>query len=273
MRALITRGAVALAAVVLLAGCTGDEEPNADPDATTPSPQPVATEAPRPDEGACYQLSFDAALAYTSDAESRKCRRRHTSVTYAVGDLDNVVHGHLVAVDSRRVKQQVAETCPEMLVDHIGGSLTQRRLSMLRAVWFTPTVEESDAGAAWFRCDLIAVAGDQRLAQLDRDMTGVLDSAEGRTAWGMCGTAAPAARSFERVLCSEEHSWRAVEVVTFPEGDYPGEAAAEERGQAQCENAGNRAADDPLDFQWGYEWPNEDQWRSGTTYGLCWAPD
>lgn len=273
MRVLLTRGAAVLVALVLLAGCTRDETPEGGPDATTPSPLPVATEAPRPDEGACYLLSFDEALAYTSDVESRTCRRPHTSVTYAVGALDNVVHGHLVAVDSRRVKRQVAETCPDMLAEHVGGSLTQRRLSMLRAVWFTPTVEESDAGAAWFRCDVIAVAGERRLAHLDGDMADALDSPEGRTEWGMCGTAAPAAKNFERVLCSEEHSWRAVEVVTFPDGDYPGEAAAEQRGQAQCEDAGNRAADDPLDFQWGYEWPNKAQWRSGTTYGLCWVPD
>lgn len=273
MRTPLTRGAAVLAAVVLLAGCSGGGDPNADPDPTTPSPQPSATEAPRPDEGACYLLDFDEALAYTSDVESRKCRRRHTSVTYAVGDLDNVVQGHLVAVDSRRVKAQVAKTCPGLLDEYVGGSPTQIRLSMLRAVWFTPTVEESDAGAAWFRCDVIAVAGDQQLAMLDGDTKGALATPQGRTQWGMCGTAAPGSEGFERVLCSSEHSWRAVEVVTFPAGEYPGKAAAEERGQQQCENAGNRAADDPLDFQWGYEWPNRDQWRSGTTYGLCWVPD
>ncbi len=272
MRLLLARGGAVLATVLLLVACTGDGEPNADPD-PTPSPQPSATEVPRPDEGACYLLSFDEALAYTSDVKPRKCRRRHTSVTYAVGDLDNVVNGHLVAVDSRRVKAQVAETCPGLLGEYVGGSLAQRRLSMLRSVWFTPTVEESDAGAAWYRCDVIAVAGDQRLAILDGDAQGALDTPQGRTEWGMCGTAAPGSSGFERVLCSNEHSWRAVAVVTFPPGDYPGEAAAEERGQEQCENAGNRAADDPLDFQWGYEWPNEEQWRAGTTYGLCWVPD
>ncbi len=272
MRSLLTRGGAVLAAVVLLMACSADDEPDADSDRTAPSPKPSATELPRPEEGACYLLSFDEALAYTSDVESRKCRRRHTSVTYAIGDLDNVVNGHLVAVDSRRVKAQVAKTCPRLLGDYVGGSLAQRRLSMLRAVWFTPTVEESDAGGAWFRCDVIAVAGDERLAMIDGDAKGALDTSQGRTQWGMCGTAAPGSAGFQRVLCGDEHSWRAVEVVTFPAGDYPGEAAAEDRGQQQCEDAGNRAADDPLDFQWGYEWPDQDQWRAGTTYGLCWVP-
>jgi len=264
--------AVGLAGLILLAGCTSDPE-EADPGAPTPTPQPSATEAPVPKEGACYRLSYDAAIAYTSDAKPRSCRREHTSVTYAVGDLDNVVDGHLVAVDSRRVKQQVAEACPRLLGEYVGGSLAQQRLSMLRPVWFTPTVEESDEGAAWFRCDLIAVAGAERLAPLDGDARGALATPEGRDRWGMCGTAPPASEDFERVLCSLPHSWRAVQVVTFATEAYPGEQAAEARGQEQCENAGNAAAEDPLDFQWGYEWPTEAQWNAGTTYGLCWVPN
>jgi len=270
---LLQRAAVVVASLILLTACTSGDDPKADLDDAVPTPQPSATQAPRPDESACYLLSFEEALAYTSDAKPRSCRRRHSSVTFAVGDLDNIVGGHLVAVDSRRVREQVAETCPRLLGEYVGGTLAQRRLSMLRAVWFTPTVEESDAGAAWYRCDVIAVAADQRLATLEGDARGALETDKGRDMWGMCGTAAPASEDFHRVLCSREHSWRAVQVVTFPSGDYPGEAAAEARGQEQCENAGNAAAEDPLDFQWGYEWPTEDQWRSGTTYGLCWAPD
>jgi hypothetical protein len=60
--------------------------------------------------------------------------------------------------------------------------------------------------------------------------------------------------------------------VTFPDGPYPGVEQASARGREQCENAGNEAAEDPLDFQWGYEWPNRTQWRAGTRYGLCWVP-
>ena len=152
MRSLLLLRATApiavLALLALLAGCTPEDEPESEPQATTPTPQPSATAAPTPDEGACYRLSFDAALAYTSDAAPRRCRGEHTSVTYAVGALNTVVDGHLVAVDSRRVKEQVAETCPRLLAGYVGGSVDQRRLSMLRAVWFTPTVEESDGGAA-----------------------------------------------------------------------------------------------------------------------------
>lgn len=267
------RGLAALAATAaVLTACSDGDEPQADPEATTPSPQPQATEPPRPRPGACYRLSFQEALAYTSDVRPSSCKKPHTSVTYAVGRLDNVVNGHLVAVDSQRVKDQVARACPERLGDYVGGTLAQRRLSMLRSVWFTPTVEESDAGASWFRCDVIAVARDDHLANLTGSVKGALDTQEGRDRWGMCGTAEPGTAKFERVLCSAEHSWRAIEVVTFPDGRYPGEKAAAARGREQCRDAGNEAAEDPLDFQWGYEWPTAEQWRAGTTYGLCWVP-
>lgn len=263
-----------LVAAALLAGCSGGgDDPSGEPTTDVPSPQPSATEPPRPKVGACYKITFDQALEYTSAVEPKNCKRPHTSVTFAVGDLDNVVDGHLVAVDSQRVRDQVAKECPGRLGEFVGGTLAQRRLSMLRAVWFTPTLEESDAGAAWYRCDVIAVARDGRLANLNQDPEGTLDTRAGRERWGMCGTAEPGTPRFERVLCSLRHSWRAVEVVTFPKGRYPGAKAAAERGRDQCRDAGNEAADDPLDFQWGYEWPNAEQWRAGTTYGLCWVPD
>ena len=87
-------------------------------------------------------------------------------MTFFVGDLDQTVDGHLLAVDSDLVQEQVAEQCPPRLDGFIGGSTEDRRLSMLRPVWFTPTIEESDAGARWFRCDVVALAADGELAPL-----------------------------------------------------------------------------------------------------------
>lgn len=267
------RMAAALATLGLtLTACTSAKEPVAEP---TPSPTvvPSATPAPRPAEGACYRLTYAQAVAPTVSAAPVSCRARHTSTTYAVGRLDAIVDGHLLAVDSERMQRQVAAACPRRLRGFLGATEEQLRLSMLRAVWFTPTVAESDAGADWFRCDVIAVAGDERLAPLDRRLAGVLSRPEGRDRYGMCGTAAPDAPRFERVICSAAHSWRAVAVVELPRGAYPGARAARRAGQAPCEDAGRAAAEDPLDFEWGYEWPTRDQWRAGQTYGRCWAPD
>ncbi|WP_182523725.1 septum formation family protein [Nocardioides dongkuii] len=274
---------VLLAAVLLgslLSGCSGSEEPG-DPEPSTspsadgasPTARPSAAAVPAPETGACYRLTYAEALAPTVDAEPVPCARRHTARTFAVGELDTVVDGHLLAVDSARVRRQVATTCPRRLGGFLGGTEDDRRLSMLRAVWFTPTLEESDQGARWFRCDVIAVAGPDRLAPLARRVAGALGRPAGRDRYGMCGTAAPDAPAFARVVCSAAHSWRAVAVVDLPAGRYPGAGAVRQAGQTPCEDAGRAAATDPLDFRWGYEWPTPAQWADGQTYGLCWVPD
>lgn len=266
----------ALVVAALLAtgtACSGDDEPASVPSPTpSPTAPPTASAVPVPAARACYQVSYDEALAPTADGTAVDCAEEHTTQTYAVGRLDTVVDGHLLAVDSTRVREQVAATCPSQLGDFVGGSADDLRLSMLRAVWFTPTVEESDAGADWYRCDVIAIAGPEELASVTGRLGGALDTPAGRDRWGMCGTAAPDDRQFSRVVCSAEHSWRAVAVVELPDGAYPGAAAVRDRGQTPCEDAGRESAEDPLDFQWGYEWPTREQWRAGQTFGRCWVP-
>lgn len=270
----------ALAALLLLLGltaCTGSDEPSSTPTpSATPSstaPPPRATPAPVPSPKSCYALSYDAAIAPTTSASPVPCSRKHTSVTYAVGRLDTLVDGHLLAVDSDRVQQQVASECPARFGPFIGGSVEDRRLSMLRPVWFTPSVEESDAGASWFRCDVVALAADGELAPLSGPMAGVLSTSAGQDRYGMCGTASPGTADFSRVVCSAPHSWRAIAVVPLGDGAYPGKEQVRAAGQSPCQDAGAAVAPDTLDYQWGYEWPTAEQWEAGQTFGRCWAPD
>lgn len=286
MRSWHARSLVAAVLLVGTAACSGaTEDPSAgsasgsaSPSASassaspSPTPPPRAEEAPLPETGACYDLSYDAALAPTSRAASQACDQVHTAQTFAVGRLRTVVDGHLLAVDSDRVRAQPEQQCQGRLGGYLGGDTADLRLSMLRTVWFTPTVAQSDRGADWYRCDVIAVGADEELAELGTGLQGVLGG-EGAARYGMCGTAAPDAEDFERVICAREHSWRAISVVDLADGDYPGEAAAREAGQAPCEDAGADVAADPLDFEWGYEWPSAEQWQGGQTYGRCWAPD
>jgi hypothetical protein len=261
--------------VVAFAGCSGDDKkPAAAPTTAEPTPPPTAGPPPEaPPDGACYRLSFRQALAPTNRTAPTPCKESHTSETYAVGRLDTLVQGHLLAVDSERVQRQVAETCPAALTRYLGGDQAALRLSMFRPVWFTPSVAQSDRGADWYRCDVVIVAGDKELAEPTTTLEGALADDAVRDRYAMCGTAAPDADDFERVICGAEHSWRAIEIVPYEPGDYPGEAAVKERLASPCEDAGLDAAADPLDYQWGYEYPTQEQWDMGQTWGLCWAPD
>ncbi|UDY24844.1 septum formation family protein [Nocardioides sp. Kera G14] len=262
------RAALALLVLSLLAACGSSEAPVA-----KPTPPPTATAAPLPPASACYVLTYAQAVAPTADATKTPvpCSKPHTSETFYVGALSSVVGGHLVAVDSARIQRQSARTCPARLSAYVGGSTDDLRLSMVRAVWFTPTVDESDTGADWLRCDVIAVAGAERLASITGSLKDSLAKGAGREA--MCGTAAPGEAGFDRVPCAQKHSWKAIRVVPFPGDDYPGETAVKAAGQGPCQAAGKDVASDPLTYRWSYEFPTQAQWDNGQTYGLCWAPD
>ena len=261
----------------VLTGCSGgdDDKPQVSPTTATPTSHgKPATAAPRPRTGQCYRLSYDDALAPTATRKPVSCTRDHTGRTFYVGRLSTVVDGHLLAVDSRRVRAQVASECPRRFASYVGGSTEQRRLSMLATAWFSPTLQQSDRGQSWFRCDLIALAGPGRLASLTGGLKKVLDSSRGRERWARCATGKPGTKGSEHVLCSRDDAWHAVstiEVKAGRKGAWPGEAAAKSAGD-RCEDEVQAVAADPLSFSWGYEWPTRRQWNAGQHYGICWAP-
>lgn len=260
-------------------GCREAPGPSASSSAsTTPtagdqSSAHTAREPRRPSEGACFRLSYDQALAPTSRRRPVPCDRDHTSTTYLVGELDTVVEGHLLAVDAAQVQAGVARTCPARLADFLGATPVQLRLSTLRAVWFSPTLAQADRGANWFRCDAIALGGDDRLADLGPRLRGALASPAGRDRYGICGTSQPGRADFEQVICSSPHAWRAISTYDLAGEDYPGQAAIRAAAQDPCQAAAKARASDPLDYQWGFDWPTQRQWAAGQHYGLCWAPD
>ena len=277
---------------LMLASCTGGEtarnttETQAAPSSAdaagpqSPSPSETASSsgapksAQRPDARACYRLDFDEATAPTNDSRPVSCAKRHTAQTYYVGRLDTVVDGHLLAVDSRLAQRQVERACPRQLSGYLGGSSETRALSRLEAVWFSPTIEQSDEGASWFRCDAVALAGSGKLAPLPRRLRGILDRPDALDGVGLCGTTAPGEQGFERVICSRRHRWRALSTIAISGGEaYPGEAAVRGAGESSCRDQVRQASGSPERFSYGWEWPTRDQWRGGQWFGYCWAPD
>ncbi|UUZ58538.1 septum formation family protein [Nocardioides sp. B-3] len=243
------RAVVALVLALALIGCS-DSPPTAPTPSRSPSPSTAAptTESvavPRPEKNGCHLLSYDRAVAPVVGGTDVSCKKKHTSQTYKIGRLSPVSGGHLVAVDSPSVQASVASTCTSLLRDHVGGSPEDLRLSMVQAVWFTPSVEDAAAGADWFRCDVVALATTGRLAALPRSTRGLVGSS---SRFAMCGTAPPDAASFKRVPCSAKHSWVAASSVDLPGKAYPSASAAGELMESACRAAARARADDPLDF-------------------------
>jgi hypothetical protein len=270
-----TRAVATLVAALLvtLTACSSSR-PATQPGTTpTPSSTPAPTAAAAPPRHACYDLDFAEAVEPTSTKAPVPCSAPHTTATIRVGTIRPVVDGHLLAVDSDTVQQQVADRCRAALAAHVGGDEETRRLSRLTVVWFTPSLTESDRGALWFRCDLVALAAHDQLAPLPRSTRGLLDADNALDRYGTCGTTSPSARTFQRVICSRPHSWRARATIDLPpETRYLGKAAGA-AADASCHDTEARLASDILKLRWSFEWPTRDQWKAGQRYGYCWTPD
>ena len=265
--------AVLALVVVVLAGCSS-EDPQAAPE---PSPSLSASSAPPPPPtpkvGECHALSVVEATDPVDPSPPVPCRRRHTSVTVKVGKLQLVADGHELAVDSRTVRRQIADACPASPGAFVGGDQTTQRLSRFEVVWFSPSLEQADAGANWYRCDVVAVRSEGKLAPLPPRLKGVLDQKGALDRYGTCGSAAPDAGGFERVVCSDKHAWRAVDVVDLPaDTQYLAKDAAA-RGDSTCEDVAAQRANGSLKYTWSFEWPTRTQWAEGQRYGYCWVPE
>jgi hypothetical protein len=195
------------------------------------------------------------------------CAGLHTAVSFYVGSYDRSL-----PVDGPRVHALVSTACPRRFATFTGGTLADRRLSLLRTIWFTPTLEQADLGAHWYSCVAIALRDDQHLAFLRTRVEGALGTDAGRAAYGLCGTAEPGTAGFAQRICSAPHTWKALQTVPFAPGPYPGTAKVQAAGQTVCKDAGRAVASDPLNYRWSYQWPTLAQWKAGQTYGVCWAP-
>ena len=265
-----------LVLLLLVSGCGGgDDEPDQEAAAPTTSATPTAPATPVqdvPQVGACYALDFKGATSATTAVPPVPCTAKHTAVTIYVGTIDAIDDGHLLGIDSATVQDQLATTCPTKVAPWVGGDPDKQRLSRFSAVWFGPTLKDADAGAKWFRCDLVAVGGDDTLAALDGDAKNALAPDDALDRWGTCGTAAPSEKGFERVVCSAKHSWQAVSVVAIDkDAAYLGKGAQAAADDA-CKLEAQQRATDPLVYKWSFEWPPRDDWNAGQRSGLCWVP-
>jgi hypothetical protein len=269
-RSLVATAALA-AGLAALAACSSDRPP-----AAKESTSPPATAAPAPagpPRNACYALDYAEAAGATSKAEPVPCAARHTTVTIQVGTIRPVQDGHLLAIDSDSVQRQIAARCRTRFAAYVGGTEETRRLSRLAVVWFSPSLAESDRGAQWFRCDLVALAGHDQLAALPRSARGVLAAPDALDRFGTCGTASPAAPRFARVICSSRHTWRARTTIDLPaHAKYLGKAAGA-AADSTCHDIDARLAADILKLRWSFEWPTRAQWDAGQRFGYCWTPD
>ncbi len=278
-RPISTTGRVA-ATILLAAGLAacgngsdeGSGKPAVEPISDSPSSlDSIESQRPRP--GDCHAMTLTQITATSADDTSSDCAHRPTTITVAVGELK--VKGKQVAPDSNAAQDLMRRTCQPKAAAWLGTDPGALRLSRLTAVWFVPTPEQVEAGASWFRCDVIGFDRGDHLQPLPppSELRGSLRSDAGATRYALCGTAKPGAKDFTRVTCSLKHSWRAIAAIDLAGGrKYPGDKAVREDGDSACSDKVRARSGTALKYDYGWEWPTAAQWKAGQHFGLCWAP-
>lgn len=246
-------------------------------DTTAPKPQPASSTAttvkssfPTPKLGNCYLLDIAAASARATDDPPVSCQKKHTAITVKTGELKRVYQGHLLALDSATVQFWLSQTCTKAVAKWVGGDETKLNISMLRPIWFSPSLVETIQGANWYRCDVVSLTGSGKLELLTSDLKAALKN--NLSEYGICSDQAPAENNSAKFPCKQAHTWRVISSVQLPaDANYldPGGKAVLDK---ICKDAAGAEASDPLNFRWAAEWPTKAAWDAGSRGGLCWVP-
>jgi len=283
MSSAITRCAVAgaLAALLLVAGCSGGDGGDADDSAeptptsestatTTPEPTDEFTpQAPEPENGDCRVLGWDDTGEAVTEAGDKPvpCTRDHTAQTIATGRLEQ---GLDPAADPDAVAAAVSRDCRGALVNWLGGGEDGYELSMFAYVVAVPTAADMDAGARWWRCDTYATDRDGQLATLPKTTESLLEGDQA-TDWATC-VAGDLGPGQKQVLCREPHNWRAISAHRLGDraDEFPGQAEVRDETQSTCQDEVRAYINDPLEtFDYGWLLPTRSDWEQGQRFVLC----
>ncbi len=230
-------------------------------------PAPVVIE--QPEDEACHLLDPSDAEQSSNDDDVVDCTEEHTARTFVVDTFPAVFAD--AAYDDSRLGDHVYRQCDPAFADLVGGDESARLRSLLSWVWFRPQEDAWEAGARWFRCDVVGgndTAVDYR--PLPADLDGLLQDRPDE--WMACA-AGPRLSDAVRVPCSEDHDWRAATTIRLGrEGDdYPGDRLAEVRTRDFCRSSISAWLNYPDSYEFGYTWFGEAEWSVGNRRSICWA--
>ncbi|WP_157551018.1 septum formation family protein [Nocardioides jensenii] len=258
--------ALALASgLLLLASACGSEggatqldasmgEPAVSP---TPDLDPMAG---APVVGSCYSLSRSQSISSTNTNKPvGDCYQKHNSLTYHVG----LFPAGTTSSDFSRVSRE----CQKRLPAATGLSKGQLIGSVLDWVWFEPTTTQWQAGARWFRCDLVAETSDnlrllpETSASTDLFSDGLTDR------YVRCIRRGPDTNGDGEddgidVTCDKAHGFRWAGWFRAKDDTYPNRARFEELANGQCPRITSTQS-------WWVTWPLESGWNAGDRVMSC----
>lgn len=243
---------------LLLAGC-GDSAAKTDDVSVDP-----------PELGACRALTLTDISASTNVTEPVDCGEPHNAQTFVVSTFPTALGEG--APDDRRLGAHAYDKCQKEFMDFVGGTESLVMRSTLTWAWFRAPDAAWEKGARWFRCDVVG-GGEQSAELVD-----LPESAEGLLLgqpddrWMVCADGATVSGS-KKIPCSEPHTWRAVTTIVLGKADdpFPGDRLVEVRTRDFCSDSVGAWLNYPVDYDYGYTWFHEPEWKAGNRRSICWA--
>jgi hypothetical protein len=223
-----------------------------------------------PEDGLCRLLTPGDVGQPSNDTQPVPCDERHTAQTYRVGTLPSRFEH--VSYNDDRLAAWAYHACSSSFIRFTGADESLAMRTILSWAWFRPSRAAWEAGARWYRCDVIG-GGDQIRTYVDlpRTAKGLL---LGRPddEWMVCAQGATVSGSV-KVPCSTKHDWRAVTTIVLgTQGDpYPGDRAVQLRTRDFCSKSVGAWLDYPVDYDFGYSWFHQPEWEAGNRRSVCWA--
>lgn len=251
-----------LLALALLGGCGEDVPDGADP-AQVDAAQPSAV-------GGCRNLDPKHTAEPTNASPLVPCTEPHTAETFAAGELPAQFDD--ADYQAEELDRWAYRACSDALVTYLGGDQSTVMRSILSWVWFRPSPKAWDAGARWYRCDVVGGGPlSKRYLDLPTTTRGLMARANDDH-WMACVRGKTVAEG-SKVPCSKPHEWRAVTTIKVgePSEPYPGDEAVVATTKDFCSGSVGAWLGYPADYDYGYTWFGEAEWEAGNRRSVCWA--
>lgn len=223
-----------------------------------------------PEKGACRVLEPSDSDHPDDDTPVVDCAREHTAETFLVGTLTGDVPAS--GYDSDEVGAEVYRACAPAFASYVGADESLVMRTVLSWAWFLPSKAAWDAGARWFRCDVVGGGPDSTSYVSLPKTTKRLLLGKPSDRWMVCGKGETVDTSV-KLPCSEPHDWRAVTTIKLgqPSDDYPGDRLVEGRTREFCSDSVGAWLQYPVTYDFGYTWFKRAEWEVGNRRSVCWA--
>jgi hypothetical protein len=227
-----------------------------------------AAEPPEP--GACRALTPADVAESSNTSPVVDCADEHTAETFATGTFPARLTGR--DAGDPALGAYLYPVCHKQFQRFLGGDESLVMRSTVSWAWFRPPDVAWKDGVNWWRCDVVG-GGEQSRAFLPLPETTrgiLLGKPDDR--WLAC-VDGPTVSGSVKIPCSEDHTWRAVTTITLGQDSapFPGDRVVEVRTRDFCSRSVAAWLNYPVDYDFGYTWFHEAEWKAGNRRSVCWA--